>query len=143
MNQTISMEQASPMQEIENFLKNLETLPSAEEKLEDVRLLYERGASPRGDSHFKGFWEVRKLCVPLFKEEMTPAVRTQLWEEYIELTREGRRLKNMLDEETAFAVEQIDLAITALEDEVKGYHAHFEEILEKTPDIEFPEQTKL
>jgi len=143
MSQTLSMEQENhPMQDVENFLKTLETLSSVEEKLK-VCITYMRDAlAQEGTPNFKGFWEVRKVCLPLFKEAVTPAIRVQLWEEYVELTREGRRLKNMMDEETAFAVEQIDLAVTALEDEVKGYHAHLDEILEKTSDIEFPEQTQ-
>jgi hypothetical protein len=143
MSQTIPMEQENrPMQDAENFIKSLETLPSAEERL-NACVTYMRDAlAQEGTPNFKGFWEVRKVCLPLFKESVSPSARAQLWEEYIELTREGRRLKNMLDEETAFAVEQIDLAIAALEEEVKGYHAHHDEILEKTPDIEFPENTQ-
>src|SRR5262249_12731758 len=95
-----------------------------------------------GTPNFKGFWAARTICLPFFKETLTASVRVQLWGEYIELTREGRRLKTLLDEESAFAVEQIDLAIKALEEEIKGYHAHLEEILSKTADIEFPGQPK-
>jgi hypothetical protein len=142
MSQILSMEQENrPMQDTENFLKSLETLSSADEKLKACIQFMRDALAQEGMPNFKGFWEVRKLCLPLFKETPSPAARTQLWEEYIEMTREGRRLKNLLDEETAFAVEQIELAITALEEEVKGYHAHLEEILEKSPDIEFPEKT--
>lgn len=150
MNQTISMEeqdppqqeteepQDSPKQDTEDFLKHLETLPNPEDKLKECIAFMKDALAQDGSANFKGFWEVRKICLPLFKEAVSPAARTQLWAEYIELTREGRRLKNILDEDTAFAVEQIDLAITALEDEVKGYHSHLDEILDKTPDLEFP-----
>ncbi|MFC2049206.1 hypothetical protein ACFLR2_00845 [Chlamydiota bacterium] len=147
MSQTISMEaeespkqeqEEIPNQQIDSFLKEIDNLPSPEEKLK-VCIAYMRDSlAQAGNPNFKGFWEVRKICLPLFKENLAPALRTQLWADYIELTREGRRLKNLLDEETAFAVEQINLAIDALESEVKGYHAHIEEILEKTPDVDFP-----
>lgn len=145
MSQTIPMEaEESPKQDIDNqqqieaFLKQVEELPSPEEKLKVCIAFMRDSLAQTGNPNFKGFWEVRKVCLPLFKETVAPAVRAQLWADYIELTREGRRLKNLLDEETAFAVEQINLAIEALENEVKGYHAHLEEILEKTPDVDFP-----
>jgi len=144
MSQTISMEQQDPPknQDTEIFIKSLENMPTAEEKLKASIAFMRDSLAQEGTPNFKGFWEVRKICLPLFKESLSSAARIQLWAEYIELTREGRRLKNLLDEETAFAVEQIDLAINALEEEVKGYHAHLDEILEKTADIEFPEEVK-
>jgi len=149
MSQTIPMEtedsskqeQQLAHQVDEGFLKQLESLASAEDKLKMCIAFMRDSLAQVGNPNFKGFWEVRKICLPLFKENVAPTVRMQLWSEYIELTREGRRLKNLLDEEAAFAVEQINLAIDALENEVKGYHAHLEEILEKTPDVEFPSPT--
>jgi hypothetical protein len=145
MSQTVPMEteespkQDAPPQYIAHFLEQLESLPLAEEKLKLCIAFMRDALAQSGQPNFKGFWEVRKVCLPLFKENIMPAVRSQLWNDYIELTREGRRLKNLLDEETAFAVEQIKLAIEALENEIKGYHTHLEEILEKTPDVEFPD----
>lgn len=146
MSQTISMEEQEQdpptSQDIEAFLKHLETLQAPEEKLQESIAFMRESLAQEGSPNFKGFWEVRKVCLPLFKEALPPALRVQFWAEYIELTREGRRLKNLLDEDTAFAVEQIDLAISALEEEVKGYHAHLGEILEKTPDIEFSDHSE-
>lgn len=133
-------EQESVKHDTEDFLKRMDTLPTPEEKLKESITFMRDSLAQEGMPNFKGFWEIRKICLPLFKESITPTVRTQLWADYIELTREGRRLKGLLDEETAFAVEQIDLAIGALEEEVKGYHTHHDEILEKTADIEFPER---
>ena len=149
MSQTIPMEvEDSPQQEqgidnqqIDHFLKQIENLPLAEEKLKACVDFMRESLAQAGNPNFRGFWEVRKVCLPLFKENLAPAIRAQLWADYIELTREGRRLKNLLDEETAFAVEQISLAIDALENEVKGYHAHLEEILDKTPDVDLPYPT--
>ncbi len=124
--------------QVENLLKEIENLPTPEEKLKVCIAFMREALSQPGNPNFKGFWDVRKTCLPLFKEAITPMARNQLWGEYIELTREGRRLKNLLDQETAFAVEQIDLAIASLENEVKGYHAHIDEILEKAPSVDFP-----
>ena len=49
--------------------------------------------SQPGMPRFKDFWEGRRLCLPLFKENLTPKVRSQLWAEYIELSSEARRFK--------------------------------------------------
>ncbi len=144
MNQTTSIEERenSKQQEAEPlnfFLKKFNEVSSAEEKLRVSIDFMREALSQSGTPYFKGFWEVRKLCLPLFKEEISGPVRSLLWEEYIELTREGRRLKNLLDEDSAFAMEQIDIAIKALEEEVGAYHAHLEEVIEKTPLIAFAE----
>lgn len=147
MSQTLFMDESNPpTQEAENsirnaaedILKKLEALATSEEKLAASIGIMRDALAQEGIPNFKDFWEVRKICLPLFKETLVPATRTTLWAEYTELTREGRRLKSLLDEETAYSVEQIDLAISALEDEVKGYHTHLEEILEKSSHIELP-----
>ncbi len=143
MSQTILAEQLDPPknQEMDNFIQSLDQL-TTEDKLKASIAYMRDSLAQEGNPNFKGFWEVRKFCLPLFKEPVAAAARTQLWADYIELTREGRRLKNLLDEESAFAAEQIDLAVNSLEEEVKGYHAHLDEILEKTADIEFPETSE-
>lgn len=152
MSQTLSMDEPNPpTQEAENSVRNaaenilnkLEALATSEEKLAASIGIMRDALAQEGIPNFKDFWEVRKICLPLFKETLVPATRTTLWAEYTELTREGRRLKNLLDEETAYSVEQIDLAISALEDEVKGYHTHLEEILEKSALIELPQSQML
>lgn len=73
------------------------------------------GKSPQ----FKNFWEVRKLCLELFKLNISQSVRSSLWAKYSELSKEARRLKEILDEQSAFAVEQIDIAITAIEKDIE------------------------
>jgi DNA repair exonuclease SbcCD ATPase subunit len=147
MSQTLYMEeQLTPQQDhdfhqdTEQFLKQLESLPTPEEKLKECISFMQEALAQPASPNFKGFWDVRKICLPLFKEPLSPQVRTQFWGEYIELTREGRRLKTILDEESDFAVEQIDLAIKALENEIQGYQTHLNEILEKTAEIEFPQK---
>lgn len=122
------------------FLAHLEALPSNEEKLREGINFMRDALAQKGNPNFKGFWEVRKRCLPLFKETLPGSTRTELWSEYIELTREGRRLKNLMDEETAFAVEQIDLAISAIEEEVRSLTETPDLVLEKAACIEFPEE---
>jgi len=80
------------------------------------------GATP----HFRSFWEVRRLCFSLFKENISPPLRSELWAKYSHLSKEARRLKEALDEQSAFAVEQIDMAILALEKEISQFSLHME-----------------
>jgi len=77
--------------------------------------------SHSGTPHFKDFWEAKRLCLPLFKQNISPQIRSQLWGAYIELSEEAKRLKAMLDEQSAFAIEQIELAIQALEKDLADY----------------------
>lgn len=137
MNQTLSMkEQDSPKQD---DLKQIETLTDPAEKLQACITFMRDALAQKGMANFKGFWEVRKLCLPLFKEPQTAPIRAQAWAEYIELTREGRRLKNILDHESAFAAQQIELAIASLEKEVAAFHDDPETLLNGATDVELPD----
>ena len=91
--------------------------------------------SQEGSPRFREFWESRRLVLPFFKENLNPAIRAKLWGEYVELTVEARRLKEILEEQSAFAMEQIDLAIQAIE----GDLSNFENLLGQQGDISFPE----
>ena len=73
----------------------------------------EASLSQGGTPHFRHFWEARRLCLPLFKENISSSLRSQLWSKYSELSKEARRLKDLLDEQSAFAVEQIEKAVVA------------------------------
>jgi hypothetical protein len=120
----------------QNLQERLENISSAEEKislcLESMRKSLSESEVPR----FKDFWEAKKLCLPLFKEGLSPSARSKLWSEYIELCTQVRHLKEMLDEQSAFAVEQIDLAITALEKDLEQY----DQLLLQIPYLLIPEE---
>jgi hypothetical protein len=104
-----------------DFMKNFERESTSEGKIrlsiEFMRAALANSGTPR----FKDFWEGRKLCLPLFKENIAPKVRSQLWSSYIELSTEAKRLKEILDEQSAFVIEQIELAIQALERDLENY----------------------
>lgn len=68
-----------------------------------------------GSPYFREFWQVKQLCLPLFKESIAPKMRSQLWGQYVELSVEAKRLKEILEEQSAFACEQIELAIQSIE----------------------------
>ena len=111
------------------FLQRFNEENSSERKI-SLSLEFMRGALASGGTpRFKDFWEGRKLCLPLFKESIPAKSRSQLWSEYIELSTEAKRLKEILDEQSAFAIEQIELAIQALERDLE----HFALLLQSTP----------
>ncbi len=103
------------------FLKHFDLESTAEGKIRLSIDFMKAALSHSGTPRFKDFWEGRRLCLPLFKENITPKVRSQLWSDYIELSEEAKRLKEILDEQSAFAVEQIELAIQALERDLEHY----------------------
>lgn len=105
----------------DDFMKNFEKEPAPEGKIRQSIEFMRAALSNSGIPRFKDFWEGRKLCLPLFKENIAPKVRSQLWNSYIELSTEAKRLKEILDEQSAFAIEQIELAIQALERDLENY----------------------
>lgn len=118
---------------LEAFLQEMEKLSQTEAKVRHSLTFMENSLSQSGTPHFKSFWDVRNICLQLFKENLPPALRSQFWAKYSELSKEARRLKDMLDEQSSFASEQIEIAITALENDI----AQFEEQVSKldNPDL--------
>lgn len=105
--------------QFEAFLKQFQSENQLENKLQLAIDFMEKSLAQEGTPHFRNFWEARRLCLPLFKENISPLLRSQLWNKYSELSKEARRLKEILDEQGAFAVEQIEIAIQALENDIE------------------------
>lgn len=106
---------------LDKFLKELQDLLEPEAKLQKTIDFMEAALAQPGSPHFKSFWEARLVSLQLFKENINPTVRAVLWAKYSELTKEARRLKEILDEQSAFAVEQIEIAIQALDASIDGF----------------------
>lgn len=68
---------------------------------------------------FKDFWDAKRHCLELFKENLTARVRSLFWTEYSELSSQMRKYKEVVDTESSFAKEQIELAIDSLEKQVQ------------------------
>ncbi|MBA3603029.1 MAG: hypothetical protein H0W50_05180 [Parachlamydiaceae bacterium] len=102
----------------ETFLAQLEAIEDVEGKLRHViSFMASALATKQGTPYFKGFWDARTIALQLFKENINPISRTEYWNKYAELSKEARRLKETLDEQSAFASEQIEIAIKAIENE--------------------------
>jgi hypothetical protein len=113
--------QPSKKSPYEEFLNELEKQGAPEQKISHVLQFMENAISQSGSPSFKNFWDARKLCLTFFKEEnLSFSVRSHLWSRYVELSKEAHRLKEVLDEQSAFAAEQIDLAIKALESDIEN-----------------------
>ena len=63
---------------------------------------------------FREFWEAKRDCLPLFKENIPSKARGELWRRYVDLSAEAKRLRDIVEEESLFASEQIELAIQSL-----------------------------
>jgi hypothetical protein len=119
---------------LSEFKKTLDTIEDPEIKLSLSIELMRKTLSQSGSPHFRNFWELRKICLPLFKENINAARRIKLWADYSELSKEARQLKEILDEQSAFAVEQIDIAIKTLEDDVEN----IKDRLGSVANVDFP-----
>lgn len=116
------------------FEKALNALATPEEKIVHGLSYMRETISQEGSPRFREFWESRRIVLPLFKENVNAAIRSKLWNEHVELTVEARRLKEILEEQSAFAVEQIDLAIGAVEKDL----VNLEAVLKQSTPIQFP-----
>src|SRR3972149_6136600 len=113
------------------FQEFQESLGKAEKPEDKIRLSLEfmRGPlSDRNPPRFRDFWEGKRICLPFFKEALSPGLRAKLWAEYIEISQEGRQLKEMLEEQSSYAAEQIELAIVALEKDLDTLSTLMEQI---------------
>lgn len=102
----------------EEFLKEMNAHSLAEEKLRIALLFMEKTLSRDGSPDFKGFWEARKHCLALFREPISPPERGDLWNRFSEFSKEARRLKELSDEQSGFASEQIEMAIHSIEQDL-------------------------
>lgn len=105
---------------------------NGEERLKMSIAFMKQALSQEKTPRFKDFWEAKKLCLELFKEKINPLLKAECWNEYTTLSAEAKRLKDLLEEQSAFAVEQIELALQALEADLK----RAQEVIQKLPSLE-------
>ncbi len=118
----------------QDFTAQFAALPTPEEKVAYGLVFMRSSISQEGSPRFREFWEARRQILGCFKENLNPAIRSKLWGEYVELTVEARRLKEILEEQSAFAIEQIDLAIQSIESDL----THFQDRLQQAGPLSFP-----
>lgn len=106
--------------EVRKWFPTLEACSDVAEKI-NTCLEFMKSKISNSSPKFKEFWEVRRMCLPLFKENVAQKIRSGLWQQYVDLSIEARRLKGILDEQSSFASEQIELAIEALSSDLNAY----------------------
>lgn len=125
-----------PEPDLVEFLKELDKEKDLEAKLKKALDRMEQAlAAKSGTPHFRLVWELKKICLDLFKENINPSARVDLWGRYRELADEVKRVKNELDEESAFAAQQIEKAIIGIEEDL----AHLTDRIEHQAHIDFPD----
>lgn len=107
--------------DFDHFLKALKDCHEPERKLDMAIQFMQERLAQTGVPHFKEFWDARRLCLDLFKENINPTSRVHLWAKYSELCRQARKLKEIFDEQSAFAAEQIEIAVAAIEAEIAAF----------------------
>ncbi len=120
--------QETEIQPYDQFLLELEGKNKIEEKIRLCLGFMKEALSKEKTPAFRDFWQAKRLCLNFFKEKITPRSRTVFWTEYIELSDEIRKLKEVLDEQSSFAHEQIELAIEAIEKDLERKESLFQEI---------------
>ena len=113
--------------ELERLSSEIQELESPADKLRKTIELMEFSISQKGQPDFKVFWNARESCLSLFKEDIPPPIRSGYWQKYRELTQQARLLKEHFEEESSFALEQIEKAIDAIENEMKDLQLHVNE----------------
>lgn len=88
------------------------------EKLRLILSFMEESLARKEGPRFGDFWEARKLCLPLFRKGVEGEERADLWTSYTYLTLEAKSRRDAVDQEGQFALEQIELALEAIEHDV-------------------------
>lgn len=98
--------------------EEIQNAPTTEARL-DLAINYMRGILAEGNKvEFRIFWKIKKICLDLFKEEIHPTTRGVYWGEYTKILNEAHFLQKMGEEQANFKIEQIALALGALENDL-------------------------
>jgi len=109
----------SSTEEKEVFLLHLRKIDDPEQKLREALSLMREALATDGSPRLKEFWALRAFCLPLFQHPFPSYLRASLWQQYIDLATEAKKLRLLLNEHSTFAYEQIDLAICVLEKNIQ------------------------
>src|SRR5579863_2781513 len=78
---------ASPV--LKELVAELAKSTSGEEKIQKCLAVMRAALSDKA-VRFKDYWEAKRLCLPMFKENLSQPVRSTLWAQYIEISTEAR-----------------------------------------------------
>lgn len=108
----------APSKELQK--KYYELLASKKELEEKIRFtisfLYDYTQIP--NPNLKEFFEVKNVCIDLFKEKIEPRLRKTLWDEFIEISHQMNMLKKALNEKAEYSLSQIEQALILLQKDI-------------------------
>ncbi len=121
-------------QPVDDFIKQLSTLEQADEKIEKM-LEYMQLQLSHGEIHpLSRFWTMRTFCLEHFKGTIAVSKRLILWKNYCQVVDEIVKLKQLMDEKSAFEKEQIEDALTSIEADLKKVDI----LVKNEPEITIP-----
>lgn len=112
--------------DVDQYSKELSGLENPDERISKM-LEYMQVQLSHGELHpLSRFWKMRKFCLDHFKETIPVSKRLRLWEKYRLVIDEIMKLKQMMDEKSAFEKEQIEDALLSIEHDVENIEALIE-----------------
>ncbi len=129
----------SHSEQYSQFLTGIDQKGNVEDKLRCCLDFMRQILQEDANIAFRDFWDAKRLCLELFKEKILPRSRNVFWAEYVELSEEIRRIKEVLDDQSSFAHEQIELAVEALEKDF----VEAEKLVQEMNEIEIPAASKI
>lgn len=106
--------------DFETFKLRYDDIENIQEKMHFCLEFMRDCLASANDQISKEFWQARRLCLDLFKQSISAQDRLHWWTELAEVMKEGQWLQEMQHEQSAFALEQIVIAIGDLRKQVEN-----------------------
>ncbi len=113
MNQERAKEKKTASDAVLGWRESVKELQAAE-KIESA-LCFMKKALLETPPRLRDFWEVKETCYSLLKGELRPEKKRPLWREYQEVIEEAKSVKARLEEQALFSIEQVNLALDAMD----------------------------
>lgn len=127
------------LQTQKSFFEKIDSASSTEEGIRMCLSEMKLFLSEKEVSDFEIFWKMRQKCLELFKKKIPSRSRTLLWSEFIFLSDEMRKIKEVFNEEASFAFEQIELAVEAFSLDME----QVDQKISESPPIFFPDNVRV
>ncbi len=119
---------------VDDYVKELSKLEPVEDRISKM-LGYMKLQLSHGEIHpLSRFWKMRKFCLDHFKCTISVSQRLKLWKDYCTVIEEIVKLKQIIDEKSAFEREQIEEALLSIASDLE----QMDELVEKEPEVSVP-----
>ena len=119
---------------VDHYIKDLLKLNQADERIAKM-LEYMKLQLSHGEIHpLSRFWKMRKFCLDHFKGSIAVSQRLILWKEYCQVIDEIVKLKELIDEKSAFEKQQIEQALSSVASDLEN----IDQVIEREASISVP-----